>query len=63
MTAAAGAPGVAAGAAGDDINRVSGVAGLSHREGNCEKYFEKINSDEWVPDILGKILTLFAKFI
>ena len=23
------------------------------REGNCEKYFEKINSDEWVPDILG----------
>ena len=25
---------------------------LSHREGNCEKYFEKINTDEWVPDIL-----------
>jgi len=22
------------------------------REGNCEKYFEKINSDEWVPDTL-----------
>ena len=28
------------------------VGSLSHREGNCEKYFEKINTDEWVPDIL-----------
>ena len=37
-----------------ELNRVSQF--LSHREGNCEKYFEKINSDEWVPDILGTIL-------
>ena len=47
----------AAAALGDkppDLNRVSQF--LSHREGNCEKYFEKINSDEWVPDILGTIL-------
>ena len=28
------------------------VGSLSDREGNCEKYFEKINTDEWVPDIL-----------
>lgn len=34
-----------------NLNRVTQF--LSHREGNCEKYFEKINSDEWVPDILG----------
>ena len=35
----------------ENLNRVTQF--LSHREGNCEKYFEKINSDEWVPDILG----------
>jgi len=34
----------------DDSDKVPEL--LSHREGNCEKYFEKINSDEWVPDIL-----------
>jgi len=33
-----------------NLNRVPDF--LSHREGNCEKYYEKINSDEWVPDIL-----------
>ena len=32
---------------------------LSHREGNCEKYFEKINTDEWVPDILGESVPLY----
>ena len=36
----------------EDVGRLPGSHLLSHREGNCEKYFEKINTDEWVPDIL-----------
>ena len=40
----------------EDVGSLGGSLGgsqlLSHREGNCEKYFEKINTDEWVPDIL-----------
>ena len=39
-----------------DNNNLNGVSDqTNHREGNCEKYFEKINSDEWVPDILGTV--------
>ena len=36
----------------EDLGSLPGSHLLSHREGNCEKYFEKINTDEWVPDIL-----------
>ena len=42
-------------AAGVTDDTKAPAALLSHREGNCEKYFEKINSDEWVPDILGAV--------
>jgi len=36
-----------------NLNSLSGFPNQPiKREGNCEKYFEKINSDEWVPDTL-----------
>ena len=44
----------AAAGVNDDTNLKRVPDFLSHREGNCEKYYEKINSDEWVPDILGR---------
>ena len=42
-----------------DVTSVGASQFLSHREGNCEKYFEKINTDEWVPDILGDTLPTY----
>ena len=37
----------------NQINQISGFPQVSvQRAGNCEKYFDKINADEWVPDTL-----------
>ena len=37
----------------NQINQISGFPQVSvPRAGNCEKYFDKINADEWVPDTL-----------
>lgn len=37
----------------NQINQISGFPQISfQRAGNCEKYFEKVNADEWVPDTL-----------
>ena len=39
-----------------DLNQISQLNGFPQvaiqRAGNCEKYFEKVNADEWVPDTL-----------
>jgi hypothetical protein len=36
-----------------DLNQLNGFPQVSiQRAGNCEKYFEKVNADEWVPDTL-----------
>ena len=36
-----------------NLNNLNGFPNQNiQREGNCEKYFTKVNSDEWVPDTL-----------
>jgi len=47
---------------GQDLNQISGFPQViqdsgfpqvnRQRAGNCEKYFDKVNADEWVPDTL-----------
>ena len=41
---------------GSDLNQINQINGFPQvaiqRAGNCEKYFDKVNADEWVPDIL-----------